>query len=155
LKPNYIAVASPSVVDFAGTPTSGSAPLTVAFTDQSNGNPTAWSWTFGDGATSTQQNPTHQYATDGTYTVSLTVTKGGGTSSLTKANYISVTVGVCHVPDFTTGTSTSVAQSLWDAAQFTTIVTFKQGNLPWTIKSQTITGNSDVPCSSTIQVSKN
>lgn len=154
LKPNYISVASPSVVDFAGTPTSGSAPLTVAFTDESSGSPTAWSWAFGDGATSTQQNPTHQYASAETYTVSLTVTNGGGTSSLTKANYISVTVGLCHVPDFT-GTSTSNAQSLWNSRGFTTTVTYKQGNLPWTIKSQTITGNSDVPCSSTIQVSKN
>ncbi|MBU2500789.1 S8 family serine peptidase, partial [bacterium] len=45
------------VANFTGTPTSGDYPLVVAFTDQSSGAPTGWSWTFGDGGTSTQQNP--------------------------------------------------------------------------------------------------
>jgi PKD repeat protein len=55
--------------------------LTVDFTDQStdsDGSVVAWSWGFGDGATSTEQNPSHTYARDGTYTVKLTVTDDDG-----------------------------------------------------------------------------
>ena len=49
--------------------------LEVSFTDQSpDGN--SWFWEFGDGATSTEQNPTHSYAVPGSYTVTLTVDEG-------------------------------------------------------------------------------
>jgi PKD repeat protein len=47
--------------------------LTCEFLDASSGGPTSWLWNFGDGNTSTQQNPTHTYSTWGVYTVSLTV----------------------------------------------------------------------------------
>ena len=83
------AVPPPLAADFAGTPTSGAVPLSVSFTDTSTGGPTAWSWNFGDGGTSNQQNPTHVYATPGTYTVSLTVTDGaGGSDTRTRTGYI-------------------------------------------------------------------
>jgi PKD repeat protein len=67
------------------------APLTVAFTDLSTGNPTSWSWTFGDGGTSTAQNPTYEYTTPGTYTVSLTAYNAYGQDTETKTGYITVT----------------------------------------------------------------
>ncbi|MGB0887156.1 MAG: PKD domain-containing protein, partial [Vicingaceae bacterium] len=55
-----------------------SAPHTTNFTDQSSVNDascgTVWAWTFGDGGTSTLQNPSHTYAADGNYPVSLTIT---------------------------------------------------------------------------------
>lgn len=51
---------------------------TVTFTDSSTGDPVSWSWDFGDGATSTSQNPSHQYSEVGTYTVKLTVTYADG-----------------------------------------------------------------------------
>ena len=72
----------------------GDAPLTVAFTDESTAGSsaiTAWSWDFGDGGTSTQQDPEHTYTTAGGYTVSLTVTTADGTDTETKADYITVT----------------------------------------------------------------
>lgn len=54
----------------------------VQFTDQSQNNPTTYSWDFGDGSpASTQQNPTHTYAANGTYTVCLTVTNAGGSDT--------------------------------------------------------------------------
>ena len=84
---------SPPVANFVGSPTSGNAPLTVNFTDQSTGSPTAWSWTFGDSGTSTAQNPSHQYTSTGTYTVSLTASNAGGSNTNTKTNYIVVTTG--------------------------------------------------------------
>ena len=57
---------------------------TVSFTDFSTDSPTTWSWTFGDGTSSNQQNPAHTYATAGSYTVSLTVSNAAGTNSTTQ-----------------------------------------------------------------------
>src|SRR5262249_14168021 len=70
--------------------TSGLAPLAVQFTDLSTLSPTSWSWTFGDGASSTSQNPGHVYAAPGRYTVALTVSGPGGSDTLTLANLIDV-----------------------------------------------------------------
>ncbi|MFH1894234.1 MAG: S8 family serine peptidase [Candidatus Zixiibacteriota bacterium] len=87
---------TPPVANFSGSPTSGTVPLTVNFTDLSTGSVTSWSWTFGDGGTSTAQNPSHQYTSANTYTVSLTVTGPGGSDGETKTNYI--TVNPCVTP---------------------------------------------------------
>ncbi|MCA9759086.1 MAG: PKD domain-containing protein [Candidatus Eisenbacteria bacterium] len=76
--------------NFSGTPTSGTAPLAVSFTDLSTGSPTSWSWNFGDGGTSSSQNPSHTYTAAGTYTVSLTATNACGSDGETKTNYITV-----------------------------------------------------------------
>ena len=97
-KTNYITVTSggggnPPVADFSGTPTSGTAPLSVSFTDLSTENPISWSWDFGDGGTSTDQNPTYVYNTDGTFTVSLTATNADGSDTETKVDYVIVDPG--------------------------------------------------------------
>jgi PKD repeat protein len=89
-KTGYISVSTSPVAEFSGTPTSGNTPLTVSFSDLSTGNPTSWSWTFGDGGSSTAQNPSHQYGGAGTYTVSLTATNACGSSSETKTGFITV-----------------------------------------------------------------
>lgn len=91
-KAGYITVGDAPVAAFAGSPVSGKAPLTVAFTDESTGSPTAWAWDFdGDAvADSTDQNPSHEYAADGNYTVTLQVSNIGGTDLETKTNYIYV-----------------------------------------------------------------
>ena len=60
---------------FNAYPLQGQAPLTVNFQDTTVGGATGWSWAFGDGGTSTVQNPTHTYSTPGTYSVVLTVSK--------------------------------------------------------------------------------
>jgi len=82
--------ASPPVTSFTASPTAGLAPLTVQFTDTSTGSPTAWAWTFGDGGTSTTQNPQHTYAAPGLYTVNLTATNEYGSDTETKTDYITV-----------------------------------------------------------------
>ena len=70
---------------------SGSAPFTVSFTDESTtGNPGSYAWTFGDGTSATEANPTHAYTKPGRYTVTLKVTNAGGTNTVTKSSYISV-----------------------------------------------------------------
>ncbi|MCB0430706.1 MAG: S8 family serine peptidase [Flavobacteriales bacterium] len=80
-------------VSFTTDATNGCNALTVQFTDQSTFNPTSWLWTFGDGNTSTQQNPSHTYAAPGSYTVKLTATNGVGSDSLVKSNLITVGTG--------------------------------------------------------------
>ncbi len=69
---------------FSSSPSSGTPPLVVQFTDLSTGSPVGYNWAFGDGGPSTRQNPTHVFGSSGTYTVSLTVTNStGATSSVT------------------------------------------------------------------------
>jgi len=83
----------PPTAGFGAHPTSGVVPLTVQFTDQSKGEITHWAWDFGDGNTSTVQNPSHTYETLGNYTVSLTVTNSGGSDTRTRTDYIQVNPG--------------------------------------------------------------
>ncbi len=93
IKENYIqvdAAGEAPVAGFSGTPTSGTAPLTVSFTDESTGEPESWQWVFGDGNTSMQQNPQHTYQNEGNYTVELTVENSHGTDTKVKMNYITV-----------------------------------------------------------------
>ena len=78
------------IANFTGTPTSGTAPLTVQFNDTSTGSPTSWTWDFGDGETATDQNPTHMYTAAGTYDVSLTVANLVGTGWINRTAYINV-----------------------------------------------------------------
>jgi len=89
-KTNYIKVVTKPVAGFSATPTSGKAPLTVAFTDKSTGLPAKWKWSFGDGTSSTTQNPKHKYSKAGKYTVKLTATNAAGSNTVTKTNYITV-----------------------------------------------------------------
>ena len=76
--------------EFSTSVSTGNAPLDVSFSDVSSEMPTAWSWNFGDGGTSTDQNPSHQYATPGDYTVSLTATNPNGSHTRVQPLLISV-----------------------------------------------------------------
>lgn len=62
----------------------------VSFTDQSINGATSWLWNFGDGNTSTDQNPSHTYQNEGTYTVTLTATNGFGSDAASYNNLIVV-----------------------------------------------------------------
>ncbi len=86
-----VTASSPLEARIDATPLTGAAPLTVQFIDSSNGSHTTWAWSFGDGATSALQSPSHIYKAGGSYTVSLTITGAGGASTQTKPNYIIVT----------------------------------------------------------------
>ncbi|WP_269430107.1 PGF-pre-PGF domain-containing protein [Methanosarcina siciliae] len=70
------------VANFNTNVTTGDAPLSVQFTDVSQ-NAASWNWNFGDGATSTENNPIHTYSEMGSYTVNLTVSNLNGTDSET------------------------------------------------------------------------
>ncbi len=73
---------------FSPSKTSGVFPLEVDFVDRSTGNVTSWAWDFGDGSSSTEQNPTHTFADAGRYSISLTVDDGTNNSVTTKNNLI-------------------------------------------------------------------
>ncbi|MDR2009856.1 MAG: T9SS type A sorting domain-containing protein [Bacteroidales bacterium] len=62
----------------------------ISFTDNSYNNPESWEWNFGDGNTSTEQNPDHQYAANGVYPVRLSATNSFGTRALLMSEYITV-----------------------------------------------------------------
>ena len=80
------------VAAFAATPTSGPAPLSVAFTDQSTGTISSWAWDFDANGSvdATVPNPTHLYNAAGSYTVTLTVNGPAGSDAATKTGYIVV-----------------------------------------------------------------
>lgn len=79
---------------FKATATSGYAPLNVQFLDASDNSPTAWVWSFGDGGTSTLQNPSHTYMTAGSYTVTLTATNAAGSNTVSRGGFIIVDAAV-------------------------------------------------------------
>ena len=89
---DYIQLTMPSVpiANFTAKPRSGNGPLVVQFNDTSSGHVSSRHWDFGDGTTSTEQNPVHIYTYKNTpdYTVSLSVTGMGGSDTETKTNYI-------------------------------------------------------------------
>ncbi|HEY5697894.1 MAG TPA: PKD domain-containing protein [Acidimicrobiales bacterium] len=82
-----IAVTQPTAptASFNATPSTGTVPLVVSFTDTSTGAPTSWAWDFGDGGTSTAQSPSHTYTSTGTFTASLTATNAQGSTSTTRS----------------------------------------------------------------------
>ena len=92
VRPDYIQVESiqKPVISFWGSRTSGNAPLDVYFTDNSTNSPTAWNWDFGDGTSSTLQNPQHIYSEAGNYTVTLFASNEAGTGTKVRQDYIQV-----------------------------------------------------------------
>lgn len=138
-KTNYITVFDAPNAKFTSTDTSGCTPHTVTFTDQStapSGAITQWEWNFGDGGTSTQQNPTHTYSLSGTFNVLLKVTSSSGcVQTVFKQQYIRVGAGAdadfianvpnnCQVPVNVTFTNTSQTNGaityLWEFGDGTT-----------------------------------
>jgi len=128
-----VRTSSPPIVTpvalFTGNVMSGTPPTTVQFTDTSTNSPTSWMWTFGDGGTSTLKNPSHTYTTAGSYTVSLTVTNSGGSNTLTRTNYITVTSAIPPNASFT-GSPTSGVAPL--TVTFTDVSTNSPTSWAWT-----------------------
>ncbi|HYM94921.1 MAG TPA: PKD domain-containing protein, partial [Chitinophagaceae bacterium] len=84
-----VRVGSIPIPDFSASPIPQCALQAVQFTDLSV-PADQWLWNFGDGATSTVQNPTHAYGTPGSYNITLTATNNGCPATITKSNYISI-----------------------------------------------------------------
>ena len=109
IKQGYITVTTPPpVANFTATPTRGPGPLQVTFTDESTGSPDEWLWDFGDGYTNTTANPVHTYENPGTYAVTLTAMNAGGSTTIERVGYITVTIPP-PAADFTAAPGTGAA----------------------------------------------
>ncbi|SFQ03180.1 GEVED domain-containing protein [Hymenobacter arizonensis] len=93
---DYTVVARPNTmppsINFSTNYVPGGCVNPVQFTDLTTNLPTSWLWDFGDGGTSTLQNPTHQYSASGTYNVTLSATNTYGTASITRLNAVVVSI---------------------------------------------------------------
>ncbi len=98
---NVTVISTPTVDFVTNDSTSCKSPFIVQFTDKSPGAST-WFWDFGDGDTSSQQNPAHNYANPGFYDVTLSITLPGGCgNTITKTQYIKIqptTISVLNSP---------------------------------------------------------
>ncbi|MGA2121410.1 MAG: PKD domain-containing protein [Methanoregula sp.] len=95
------------VTGFSASPTTGTAPLIVGFTDTSSGTPTSWTWDFGDGTTGSDENPSHTYSSEGTYSVSLIASNTAGSNTSVQSDYIKVSAAT----DVTTTVTTEVTST--------------------------------------------
>jgi PKD repeat protein len=116
-------ISSPPVANFSADVTSSCTGL-IRFTDLSTNAATSWSWNFGDGQTSTTQNPTHLFTTNGTFTVTLTATNTFGSNTKTLTSYITVNkpsapaasdVSRCGAGTFTLTTSSTNPVAWFDS----------------------------------------
>ena len=98
--PLGVTVPAPPVADFTSSQLAGT--LEMDFTDTSTGGaPDSWFWDFGDGQSSTTQNPSNTYANPGTYTVKLITTNDGGSTSKSIPVVVSSTVAGIPTASFT------------------------------------------------------
>ncbi len=125
-KTNYITVYAKPVVEFSATPTGGCLPLKVNFTDIStagSGTLQSWIWDFGDGTSSTTENPAHNYLISDTFNVTLIATNSFGCKeSILKSSYIAIAdtvtanfrynyTNICKAPSLVNFINTSVSES--------------------------------------------
>ena len=110
----YIGPPAPAA-SFTASPTNGTVPLNVSFTDTSSGSVTGWAWVFGNGNTSTSQNPTNLYVNAGTYTVQEVVSGPNGVSTNVQPDYI-----VARCPTITLSPS-SLPNTIVDSSYIQTI----------------------------------
>ena len=109
VKTDYINVFSKPAVQFTAPNTSGCYPLSVKFTDEStagSGSVASWNWDFGDGESSTAQNPSHVYSAGGNFNVTLQVKNSNGcVATLSKTAFIQISSGA--LADFSNDATSS------------------------------------------------
>ncbi len=135
---------TPPVADFTADITFGELPLVVQFTDLSLNIPESWSWDFGDGNFSSEQNPVHEYTTPGLYTVSLTVTNPAASDTHAKTDYI--TARICNNAmitqhDWSGGPGQTLP--LNDSTMFDTSVNIDFNSVPGQISANFVSSESD------------
>lgn len=102
LHTTYSVVCTMNVIDipqaqFTANTTLACGPDAVVFTDNTLNVATSWQWDFGDGSTSTAQNPTHAYTSNGTYTVTLEACNSLGCDTQVMSNYITVDLNCASI----------------------------------------------------------
>jgi PKD repeat protein len=123
----------PPTADFTYSPSSPTKSDIIHFADTStdpDGTITLWSWEFGDGATSSIQNPTHQYTDDGTYLVNLRIADDNWASnSGSKDIVVSNVLGVSNVPPTADFTYSPSSPTDLDVIHFTDASTDPDGTI--------------------------
>jgi PKD repeat protein len=113
---NYIEVGAQLNSDFTSDVSSGCENLLVNFTDITSNTPDSWLWDFGDGTTSSLQNPSHNYLNGGVYDVTLTTSKGG--QCLNSQTFLGA-IEVYSKPDIQLTADTTYGCSVPFAVEFT------------------------------------
>ena len=99
--PAGVTVSTKPTANFSANPRDVCAHIPVVFTDLSTGTITDWQWSFGDGATSTSQNPTHMYEDTGYFNVRLVIGNNGCYDTITFTNYVHIKPPIANfVNDF-------------------------------------------------------
>ena len=86
----YLGAENGRCASFNNAPFYAIAPATIVFSNTSTGDNTSWLWNFGDGTTSTEQSPSHQYLNRGAYTVTLTATGNDGVDTIAVPNAVRI-----------------------------------------------------------------
>jgi PKD repeat protein len=153
---HVIAVTPPPgpIADFDANPLTGTAPLSVSFTNNSTGTkPLTYLWNFGDGTTSTAKSPPNKTYAAGNWTVTLVVTDKDGLVSSPASRLITVAAAIpkCTVPNFKNQQTSNAIQVAWTNAGFATAVIFNPLRPPeFRIKSQSLSSGSQQPCASAV-----
>lgn len=121
LFPNGIIIGSKPESNFTADPLNTCAFNKINFTDQTSGNPDQWVWFFGDGSSSSTQNPSHQYADTGFFNITLIALNNGCPDTLTSKGKIHITppvarftyVKTCTVPRQVIFTDKSLGADYW------------------------------------------
>jgi hypothetical protein len=114
-------VVAEEITNFTADRVAGIHPFTIAFTDLSIGIITAWHWTFGDGGTSDEQNPSHLYTVAGVYDVALTTVGPDRTGTKTRVDYITIRDPLPLVANFS---ANCVTGNYPMSIQFTDLTTY-------------------------------
>ena len=141
---SWVDPSSPPITNFS---TSGSNTCSglVSFYDQTSNSPTGWLWNFGDGNSSSLQNPTHSYTSSGNYTVELVTSNSFGSDTITYSNLIQV--NLTNTPPIAPSCTptTGIAGTIGNYG----ITEFNFGNLSNTSGTST-EGYSDFTCDSSL-----
>ena len=121
---------APPTASFSSSCTNLSCTFADASTD-ADGTIAGWSWTFGDGSTSSAQNPSHAYAAAGTYSVTLTVTDNGGATGST-THSVSVTAPASGITLSTRGYKVKGSARVdltWSGTTGATVDVYRNGSV--------------------------
>jgi gliding motility-associated-like protein len=107
--------------NLTATPRDACAKIDINFSDLSTGNVTRWLWSFGDGGTSTQQNPAHHYEDTGLFTIRLIVWNNNCADTITFTDYVHISPPIarfsqvfdCAAPRIFTFTDNSIGPDEW------------------------------------------
>jgi len=131
----------PLVASCIASPTSGDVPFTVYFTGSASGGtpPYSYSWNFGDGGNSTQQNPSHIYNAAGNYTATLTVTDSQSIQDNVSLTIIATSSPAqaylsCSPANLFFGASVSGTQP---SSQYLRIINAGDGTMNWNVQEST------------------